>query len=51
MSALQMPPLAVLLDPEQPGMQLLVVPVGHLGLPDAVLIEVATVWAAQQSAN
>lgn len=51
MSALQMPPLAAVFDPEDSGMLLLVVPVSHLRLPDAALIEVATVWAAKQSAN
>lgn len=51
MNALQMPPLAVAFDPDDAGMQILVVPVGHLNLPNGIAIEIATVWAAKQSAN
>lgn len=51
MSALQMPPLAVMFDPDDSGMQVLVVPVRARDLPDGLLIEMGTVWAAKQSAN
>lgn len=49
MSALEMPPLAVMTDDD--GLQMLVVPVGLTVMSDARVWEIAPIWAAKQSAN
>jgi hypothetical protein len=50
MSALQMPPLAVMLDED--GNQELVVPINAMALaPGVRVFQIATVWSTQQSVN
>jgi hypothetical protein len=49
MSVLEMPPLAVVLDPS--GTQMLVVRLGEFELGTARVYDVGVIWHAKQSAN
>lgn len=49
MSALEMPPLAVMVD--ETGTQMLIVRLGEFELGDARIYDVAAIWRAKQSAN